>query len=222
MALKRFVASLVTGALLVVGTVVAMPGSAAFSTAAVTRATGRATCSNAYLDGDNRLGPKELATTGEIGLIVRGYNPLAGLTAAQFIATYWNPAGGGGWIYPPDNGYLLANGKPIEYTLTLGPGQDIDRFGSEYGAFLAPEGTPYAARALPPMSLDNFDANFTCNYHEYQVLKPFLVDSGPIAAGFGQRGLGRQYQLNSALVPGAPSPLNVMWLVSNGYLARLN
>lgn len=227
MALKRFVASLATGTLLVFGGVVATTAnaSATLTTAAAVTQTNGATCSNTYLDGDARLGPAQLATSGEIGLIVRGYNPLAGLSATQFIATYWNPAangGSGGWNYPPDNGYVIADGNPVEYTVTLGPGQDIDRFGSEYGAFLAPVGTPYAERALPPMSLDNFDPNFTCNYHEYQVTKSFLVDSGPIAPGFGQRGEGRQYQLNSALVPGAPSPLSVMWLVNNGYLERLN
>ncbi len=149
--------------------------------------------------------------------MVRGYDPLAGLTIQQFISRYWDPTVPG-WRYPPDNGFLVAGGRPIEYTITLGPGQDVDRFGSEFGAFLAPEGTTYAQRALPPMSLDNFDPAFPCNFHEYRVSRSFLVDSGPIAPGFGQRGLGRQYELNGSLVPGAPAKLNVKWLIDNGYL----
>ena len=158
--------------------------------------------------------------------VVAGYRPLAGETPQQFLATYWDPTangGSGGWRFPPDNGFLLgANGQPEEMPLSLAPGQQIDRFGSEFGAFLAPIYTPYVARALPPMSLDNFDVSFTCNYHLYKVLKAFRVEAGPIAPGFGQRGLGRQYQLVSALVPGSPARLNVMWLLANGYLARLN
>jgi hypothetical protein len=70
------------------------------------------------------------------------------------------------------------------------------------------------------MSLDNFGTG-TCNYHVYEVLKPFEVEEGPIAPGFGQPGYGRQYQLVSALIPGSPSPLTVMWLLDNGYLEAL-
>jgi Tuberculosis necrotizing toxin len=45
------------------------------------------------------------------------------------------------------------------------------------------------------------------------------VDASPIAPAFEQSGGGRQYLLMSAYVPGAPSPLNVKWLVDNGYLS---
>jgi hypothetical protein len=53
------------------------------------------------------------------------------------------------------------------------------------------------------------------------VRKAFKVESGPIAPGFGQPGLGRQYQLVSSVVPGSPTPLNVNWLLSHHYLAAL-
>ena len=119
------------------------------------------------------------------------------------------------------DGYLLGpTGQPIEHVAPLQPGELVDRFGSEFGGFLAPEGTPYAERALPPMSLDVFDVNYTCNYHEYRVTKRFAAEEGPIAPGFGQPGHGVQIQLVGALVPGAPSRLNVMWLLANGYLVR--
>ena len=185
-----------------------------------------ATCSNAYLDGDSRLGPQTLPDAGPIAPIVEHYHPLAGLTAAQFLSTYWDPTangGSGGWRYPPDNGFLLnGKGKPVEFPSALAPGQEIDRFGSEFGAFLAPRDERYARRALPPMSLDNFDPAFTCNYHLYKVLRPFEAETGPIAPGFGQPGHGLQYQLVASLLPGSPSPLSVQWLVNNGYLAREN
>jgi hypothetical protein len=49
-----------------------------------------------------------------------------------------------------------------------------------YGSFLAPAGLPYSARSIPPQNLDGTPAA-GCNYHEYQVLKSFSVDEGPIA-----------------------------------------
>ena len=166
----------------------------------------RTTCSKSFLDGDARLGPAQLPTSGPVYPVVAGYHPLAGLTAAQFLAMYWDPTASGGqgaWRYPPDNGFLIGpSGQPDEMPLALARGQEIDRFGSEFGGFLAPVNTPYASRALPPMSLDNFDPAFNCNYHEYKVLKAFMVEAGPIAPGFGQRGLGRQYQLVTALATG--------------------
>jgi hypothetical protein len=187
--------------------------------------TTRTQCSNAYLDGDARLGPQTLPNAGPVAPIVRGYHRLAGMSATKFIATYWDPTangGQGGWRYPPDNGFLIVLGHPVEFPFTLLPGEKIDHFGSEFGAFLHPYRTPYANRSLPPMSLDNVDPAYTCNYHLYRVLKPFQAEAGPTAPGFGQPGLGLQYQLVSSLLPGAPSTPNVMWLVDNGYLRRLN
>ncbi len=54
------------------------------------------------------------------------------------------------------------------------------------------------------------------------MLKPFKAEAGPIAPGFGQPGLGLQYQLVSSLLAGDPATANVMWLISNGYLRSLN
>lgn len=118
--------------------------------------------------------------------MVLGYHRLAGLSPSQFLATYWNSATSS-WIYPPDNGFLIVHGRPDEAAFVLRPGRQVDRFGSEYGAFLAPVDTLYAERSLPPQSLDDFDPAYTCNYHDYRVLKPFEVEAGPIAPAFGQR-----------------------------------
>jgi len=222
---RSLAAAVVAGLLLALGATTTAGAASPPPAAALFQGLTR-TCSNAYFDGDSRLGPAQFQTVGMVAPMLFGYNRLAGLSDAQFIATYWDPTangGAGGWRYPPDNGYLLIGGHPIEFVSTLSTGEMIDRFGSEFGGFLAPEDTPYAERSLPPMSLDNFDSAYTCNYHLYKVIKPFKADEGLIAPAFGQPGFGLQIQLDQTLVTGAPaSGYNVMWLIDNGYLAREN
>src|SRR5262245_14967166 len=103
-----------------------------------------ATCSATFFQGDRRLGPDMLPVGGEVGRELRGYARTGNLTVQQFLGIYWDPAansGRGGFIFPPDFGYVIgADGQPIVSELRLHPGQHIDRFGSEFGAFLAPEG----------------------------------------------------------------------------------
>ncbi|MEV7778350.1 TNT domain-containing protein [Kitasatospora sp. NPDC088351] len=204
--------------------VVALLAPGVPASAAAAGATPSNECSAADHHGDPRLGPEDLPTTGPVGRELIGYKRTGNLSEDKFLATYYSPTannGSPGWIYPPANGYVtLPDGTPIEFELTLYPNQNIDRYGSEYGSFLAPEGLPYATRSIPPQSLDSNPAA-TCNYHDYKVLKPFKVHAGPIAPWFGQPGYGLQYQLDAALVPGGPARLNVLWLVDNGYLARI-
>jgi hypothetical protein len=182
------------------------------------------TCSADYLNGDFRLGPAGLPNSGYVGYELKGYRRTGNLSTTTFLARYYDStanSGAGGWIYPPDSGYQLRrDGSPIVWRKTLRVGQDLDRFGSEYGAFLSPAGSPYAVRAIPPSNLDGTPAA-GCNYHRYAVLKPFDVDAGPIAAWFAQPGGGWQDQLIGSFVAGAPASLNVLWLVNNGYLQRL-
>ncbi|MFJ6618796.1 TNT domain-containing protein [Kitasatospora sp. NPDC091335] len=181
-------------------------------------------CSAAFRHDDARLGPADLPTTGPVGRQLAGYQRTGGASDQAFLGQYYDPAGNGGkggWIYPPSDGYVtLPDGSPIEFDLTLYPNQNIDRYGSEYGAFLAPEGLPYANRAIPPQSLDG-NPPAACNYHDYKVVKAFTVHAGPIAPWFNQPGWGLQYQLDGALLPGGPAKLNVLWLVENGYLSRI-
>jgi len=229
---RRNLASLLAAAAMLASAVVATgAGTAQAATPAADSTSVSATastpldqCSATYFDSDYRLGPQQLPLFGLVGWELIGYHRSGDLTNAQLLAQYYSPtanSGSPGWIYPPDNGYVIApDGKPIEITQSLTPGTDIDRYGSEYGSFLAPAGLSYTSRSIPPSSLDSNPAA-SCNYHDYRVEKPFKVDAGPIAPWFGQRGYGWQYQLDGALVPGAPAALNVLWLVGNGYLAPI-
>lgn len=204
---------------LAAATALAIGGAGAASAATVhTADTPSDECSATYFDGNPLLGPAQLPVFGPVGRQLFGYQRTGFQSPASFLAEYRNASG---WIYPPDNGYLTTpDGTPIEWEQLLVQGQDIDRYGSVYGSFLAPAGTRYAARAIPPSSLDSTPAA-PCNYHDYRVLKSFEVDAGPIAAWFDQPGGGLQYQLDGSLVAGAPAQLNVLWLLNNGYLQEI-
>ncbi|WP_064744212.1 TNT domain-containing protein [Actinomadura oligospora] len=179
-------------------------------------------CSADDYDNDARLGPAVLPDRGVVGRELVGYQRFGGMTEAGFLKQYWDSAANG-WRYPPADGFLIGrDGKPVKHAYRLRVNLRVDRFGSEYGGFLAPYGTRYAKRSIPPQSLDNAQNPAGCNWRAYRVLRAFEVQSGPIAPAFAQPGHGVQYMLDGALVPGAPSRLNVLWLVDNGYLARLN
>ncbi|WP_344609651.1 TNT domain-containing protein [Sporichthya brevicatena] len=84
--------------------------------------------------------------------------------------------------YPTGNGFL---GQTEE--VFLQPGQVIDRYGgSGLSKFFSPQGVPPEMRALPPGTASQALRTF-------EVLKPFPVQAGQVAPGFGQLGLGTQY-----------------------------
>ncbi len=202
--------------------------SAAAPAVAAAPDPGPTQCSTTYFQGDARLGPDQLPAPGvsEVGDEVAGYQRTGAETPQEFLAQYYDSTangGQGGFIYPPANGFTTdATGAPIEAARTLLAGEELDRYGSEFGGFLAPYGAPYSHRSIPPANLDTFDANYTCNYHAYTVLKAFAVEAGPAAPWFAQPGGGEQYQLDAALLSGAPPRANVKYLIDNGYLQRLN
>ena len=204
--------------------VLLLGGTAGTATAAGSR-TAEHECSAAFFDGDARLGPEVLPVQGEVARELRGYERTGNMTVPRFLARFWDPTAGGGvggFVFPPDNGYVIASdGLPEVSRATLDRGDRIDRYGSEFGGFLAPEGSSYASRSIPPRNLAGTPPA-GCNFHEYRVLTSFAVDAGPVAPWFAQPGGGRQFQLVAGLVPGAPTQLNVMWLVNNGFLERLN
>jgi len=92
--------------------------------------------------------------------------------------------------YPPNNGALGESTNTY-----LMPGDLIDRFGSPYGRYLSPTGTPLSMRALPP------NANLSI-YTQYQVAKPFSVSAATVAPYYGDLGFGTQYL--------APLPVNTL------------
>jgi hypothetical protein len=165
-----------------------------------------------YFLDDWRLGPKYLPPNPPIGPLLRNYERTDRLTPQDFLSCYWNDRIHG-WWFPDNNGFLLDdNGQPIKVTQQLRPGQLVDLFGSGFGRFLAPAGTPYAERALPPSNLDTFDNAFPFGYHLYEVVQPITVEAGPIRPWFGQPGLGLQYNTSEP----------ISQLVANGSLKTLN
>ncbi|MEM7548059.1 MAG: glycohydrolase toxin TNT-related protein [Bacteroidota bacterium] len=100
-------------------------------------------------------------------------------------------------FYPENNGFLGTSQRTF-----LMPGDEISRFGSSYGRYFSPSGTPLPLRALPPGSNTNIFNNF-------KVLKPFSVESGVISPAFGQPGGGIQYL----------SPLPARTLIKHGIIA---
>jgi len=214
--LRRIVIALAGAATVVLAGLAPMTTAKAATAAAQVPAAARTGCSDSFLDGDSRLGPATIPNRGAIALELKGYQRLDGMTPKGFIERYWDGSTKT-WRYPPDSGFVIFDGKPEEFPLTLKPGVPLDRYGSLYGSFLAPDGTPYSERSIPPSSLDD-SPGFTCNYHAYKVLKAFEVEGGPVAPAFGQPGYGLQYQLLSALLPGDPASANVLWLIDHHYL----
>ncbi|OHV30773.1 MULTISPECIES: TNT domain-containing protein [Pseudofrankia] len=196
-------------------------------------------CSAASFQNDPRLGPAKLPFFGDVGEQVSDYDRTGNEPKRQFLATWWDPSASfspfpatpGNWMYPPQNGYYLnTDGSPVRAAMSLAPGQQIDRFGRTTGSFLAPRGTDYEDRSLPPTNLNDPANPGGCNYHAYQVLRPITVYSGAIRPWFDQPGDGVQYQVVCALVPGATASsqcdqasgnLQTQYLLDNGYLAEV-
>ncbi|GAB3948901.1 TNT domain-containing protein [Micromonospora vulcania] len=180
-----------------------------------------------FLDNNRLLGPAQLPAASPVGPLLAGYQRFGVQTEAQFLARYTagSPAS---FLYPPQQGYVLdPNGAAIKNRQTMLAGYRLDRFGFPGGAFLAPLGTPFGARSLPPQNLNTPPprpgvppAAPLANYHTYCVLKAFDVDSGPIAPWFAQPGLGTQFQLNPAYLPQAGATLSVQWLIDNHFLVE--
>lgn len=115
---------------------------------------------------------------GDTPVLVHNTNPASCPSAA-------GKAGAGREVepwYPTSNGFL---GQTEE--VFLQPGQMIDRYGgSGFSKFFSPQGVPAEMRALPPSAANQ-------PLRTFEVLKPFPVQSGRVAPGFGQLGLGTQY-----------------------------
>ncbi|MCX4469013.1 TNT domain-containing protein [Micromonospora sp. NBC_01655] len=173
----------------------------------------------AHFDDNPLLGPAVLPGAPPVGPLLAGYQRFGGRTGTEFLRQFGN-ATGTGYVYPPASGFVLGPDGPIKNQQTLLPGYRLDRFGFPGGAFLAPLGTPFGARSLPPSNLNTPAGAPLANYHVYCVVRPFAVDSGPIAPWFAQSGLGTQFQLNPGYLPQAGATLSITWLLQHGYLVE--
>ncbi|WP_244278091.1 putative T7SS-secreted protein [Gordonia westfalica] len=85
--------------------------------------------------------------------------------------------------WPDNDGFMH---PPVETVLQ--PGHLIDRYGSEYGRFVAEPGTPLPKRSMR-LGAEKAD------YRVYKVLKPLTVKSGIAGPAFGKGGGGVQHAL---------------------------
>ena len=93
----------------------------------------------------------------------------------------------------------------IKFDNTLTKGTVIDRYGSKYGSYTSPVGTPFEQRALPY-------ENNTWAYHKYKIIKDINgVTISEIASAFKQPGGGIQFEL----------PASVDELIKEGFLKEI-
>lgn len=144
----------------------------------------------------NLLGPNTLPT-GPVKKLLTDYQRFgtSGLQPKAFLDTFYDP--NRGWKWPTNFGF---DGPAAPFTMKKG--HLFDRFGQPDEAnFLANEKhTPFAARALPPSSLNTYKGSPEANYHVYCVVKDLTVQSGKIKGFAGQPGGGMQYFLGNTRV----------------------
>lgn len=123
--------------------------------------------------------PAETLTEGGAPLaVVRGWDPTGGMLWDDFASQFGTP---GARNYPLNDGFPSGY---IPQPAQLPEGAIIDRFGSVYGRYLAPDGTPFADRALSPESVGG-------DYNRYMVTgKPpppgWQIVEGPVEPFYGQ------------------------------------
>ncbi|KOS40339.1 hypothetical protein ACN38_g8818 [Penicillium nordicum] len=166
--------------------------------------------------GDPRLGPKDLPEYFPLSNQLETYSRFGELCPVEFLEKWTLNASDpkGYWVYPDFDGFAITSENvSILGNITLRVGQKLDRFGSEYGQFLAPLGAPYIERSLPPSNLfAPPNSSFPYNYHVYEVTKAFDILLGPIAGWFEQPGFGSQLLASSS----------VLDLLEGGFLKRLD
>jgi hypothetical protein len=102
-------------------------------------------------------------------------------------AAGWKKPDGSVW-WPPNRGF---QGDPV--ATELQPGQQLDRYGSERGTFMATAGTPYTDRALAP------GTDKIAPLNNYEVAKAITVKAGPAIPWFGEQGLGTQFETEKSV-----------------------
>ncbi len=113
---------------------------------------------------------------------------------------------------------------PVGTMTQVVPGMLVVRFGrATGGTFLAPAGTSFAMRSIPPSNLDTYPDNVLYNYHVYRVTALFTVQAGAIAPWFGQGGGGVQFKTCFADVPcSGPNEVDVSFLIAHRDLVEVS
>ncbi len=89
--------------------------------------------------------------------------------------------------YPPASGFVSVK------VVTLKADTKLDRYGSLWGTFVAPQGASFGSRALPASSKNAI-------YYQFKVLKPIEnVKAGKAIPWFGEPGMGMQYQFKDKI-----------------------
>jgi len=121
---------------------------------------------------------RTIAEGGAPEALVRGWDPTGGMPWDEFGPRFGTPESR---IWPDNNGFPPGyEPQPAQ----LPAGTIIDRFGHEGGRYLAPDGTPFADRALTPETV-------VSEYHRYSVTGQPLPDGwqiveGPVEPWYGQ------------------------------------
>jgi uncharacterized protein YukE len=123
--------------------------------------------------------PAETLTPGGAPLsVLQGWDPVAGMSWDDFADRFGTPETR---VWPGNDGFPQGfDPQPAH----LPSGTIIDRFGSEYGRYLASDGTPFADRALPPESVGG-------DYNRYMVTgqplpQGWQIVEGPVEPFYGQ------------------------------------
>ncbi|WP_232000799.1 TNT domain-containing protein [Mycobacterium kyorinense] len=112
--------------------------------------------------------PAEIVTERGAPLaVVRGWEPTGGMPWDDFASHFGTPETRS---YPLNDGFPPGH---VPQPAQLPEGTIIDRFGSEYGRYLAPDGTPFTDRALAPESVG-------ADYNRYMVTGKPLPLSVPV------------------------------------------
>ncbi len=102
--------------------------------------------------------------------------------------------------YPPADGFVSVE------TVTLEDDTKVDRYGSLWGTFVAPTGTPFGERALPASSKSRV-------YYKFEVTQDIAdVLKGKAIPWFNQPGEGIQYMM----------PRSMKELVKGGFIVVLD
>jgi hypothetical protein len=123
--------------------------------------------------------PAELVTEGGAPLaVMRGWDPLGDVHPTQFEDLFGRP---GARIYPDNDGFPTGY---VPQPANLQAGEVIDRFGTEYGHYFAPDGAPAGDRSLAPES-------FFGQYERYvRTGEPlphgWQIVEGPVQPFYGQ------------------------------------